>query len=948
MKKLIFCITFLYASILKAQDPFYFNFSINEGLPSSNVYSIYTESSGILWFTTDVGIVRYDSKKFQLFNTDNGLSDNEVFRMFKDHKDRVWLQTLNGNPCYIYKNKIYNEHNSDFLKQVKGLGLTMNIFEDPHKNLYITYRDGEIVLIDTSNHISRLKVGDNALAGVWHYKNKMYGIYSEGVIELSSKNKTPLIPDKISYRVFNTSTQTFVAKNNILYQPNDSSITAILKLDPGIEINFMFTEGRKWWICTKSGLFLIENGKIMRHMFKDCNVSDMQRDNEGNYWISTLNKGLLFVTNFGVIQTLKDEKINCISKKNEGELWFGDFNNNYYIRLKGQIHKYTLESQVKSERITNIRFFKDLSIIISKTGILFIEPKGKLLYESNANDVLMDKDTFYIASTSLFKLRRKSVMDREYKIIKNSIILSKRTNVMCKGKSNKIYLGTNLGLYSYEPSGTLNNLGEVNSDVQTSIEDLYYDSISELTYVATASKGLVILKNDRTHQKINTKNGLNNNTVLSIKKIQKDKFLISTNNGLNMIQFERGRLVVNNLNAILGLKNKRIKDIELSLDTIYLATENGIISFDLSLIKSKHPAPICIINDLRNSSGLILSNRIEHKDKDILISFTGISYIDRGEVTYCYKLNKDQHWTYTNESRINYKSLPPGLYTLNVYCINSFKVKSKTMSITFEILPPYWQKWWFIILSLGLILTLTIWIVRYRFNKQKLRLEQEKLVIKTQRDKATLEKQMIELEQKALRMQMNPHFIFNALNTIKGYYTEGNYLQASTYISKFSRLLRNLLENEEQITTLDSEIEMLKLYIELTQLRYEGVFDYKFIISENLYPEEILIPNLLLQPLVENAIIHGLGPKASKGILEIRFRNEADQLICEVEDNGIGRAASERNRLNREHSSKAIDITNDRIHLFDSNSKLEITDKMKEGISEGTLVRIQIALKKKW
>ena len=107
---------------LVAQDPFFINYSLEDGLPSSNIYSVFQEENGIIWFTTDVGIVKYNSKKFELFNTDDGLSDNEVFKMSKDFKGRIWLHTLNGKPCYIYKNKIFNQKNSTFLKQIKSKG----------------------------------------------------------------------------------------------------------------------------------------------------------------------------------------------------------------------------------------------------------------------------------------------------------------------------------------------------------------------------------------------------------------------------------------------------------------------------------------------------------------------------------------------------------------------------------------------------------------------------------------------------------------------------------------------------------------------------------------------------------------------------------------------------------------------------------------------------------
>ena len=196
---------------------------------------------------------------------------------------------------------------------------------------------------------------------------------------------------------------------------------------------------------------------------------------------------------------------------------------------------------------------------------------------------------------------------------------------------------------------------------------------------------------------------------------------------------------------------------------------------------------------------------------------------------------------------------------------------------------------------------------------------------------------------------MNPHFIFNALNTIKGYYTQGNLSQASIYISKFSKLLRKLLESEEQITTLDNEIEMLRLYIDLTQIRYENKFSYTIETNslENL--NNILIPNLLLQPLVENAIIHGLSPKIDfEGKLLVDFKIENESLICTVDDNGIGREASLKKQLNKEHNSKALSIIEERILLFDKSSSIKYIDKFDNQIAIGTKVIITIPLKTKW
>jgi len=236
--------------------------------------------------------------------------------------------------------------------------------------------------------------------------------------------------------------------------------------------------------------------------------------------------------------------------------------------------------------------------------------------------------------------------------------------------------------------------------------------------------------------------------------------------------------------------------------------------------------------------------------------------------------------------------LVPGNYSFSVYCVDAIGVKSTVQTIYFEILAPFWQKLWFVMLCILIIAFLVYRFILYRLEQLQAKFEIEKTTIQIERDKANLERQMINLEQKALRLQMNPHYIFNALNTIKGYYSEGDSVKASSYISKFSKLLRMLLESGDQAISLASEIEMLNLYIELTKIRYKNIFHYEIVVDPQINASDTAIPTLLLQPIVENAIIHGLAPKTESGFLKITFNKSESNLICIVEDNGIGRKAS--------------------------------------------------------
>jgi len=316
-------------------------------------------------------------------------------------------------------------------------------------------------------------------------------------------------------------------------------------------------------------------------------------------------------------------------------------------------------------------------------------------------------------------------------------------------------------------------------------------------------------------------------------------------------------------------------------------------------------------------------------------------------LTYEYKFKDESHWSKTTNNRIEFKGLLPNSYNLLLRVKGTNEEYSLIKAIHFNIKPPFWRTVPFFLILSTLITSIILYLLRRKLKIQKKQFEFERLALKTKQEKALLEKQTIELEQKALRLQMNPHFIFNALNTIKGYYSGGNIKEANTYISRFSKLLRLILENNEHIVSLSKEIEMLELYIKLVQLRYQDVFNYRISVSIDINKEDIGIPPLLLQPIVENSIIHGLSPNSIKGNLEISFTIENKKLICSVLDNGIGIKASMENKK-MHHQSKAIQITQERVQLINNAMDSDNFQLIEHNIPSGTEVIIQLPILKLW
>lgn len=939
-----------------AQDPYSISYSFNEGFPTSTVYSVSQDKNGFLWFTTDVGIVKYDSHKFELINTDNGLSDNEVFQMITDFKGRTWLLTLTGKLTFIYKNKIYNEFNSALIRKASGSSITVDFYQDQKNNIYISYRNGEIAVIKPNDEVEKLHSKELSLSGLWKNNDSIY-VADKGIHNIESTRFFNQFQSSSFYKIHHNPFGDYLSSNNVLYQVKaNNQFEKIVEIPSSIEIlNSLVEQPNKLWICSRKGLFLVIDNKIERYFFKDFAITSMVKDFEGGYWVTTLSNGVIYIPSFNFyIDKLGQNqitKLNCISINNKKEIWVGGMNNDYYVKKNnGNFVKKELLVGGRSDKINNIRFDQNDTYVIGKLGIKKIDATDReSMVGFSANDMLIDQGFAYVGYTYTLVTPATNISPYNPKKSKLKTILNRRSNIFTKDNEN-IWIGTNNGLFQLTSDKKLIDWGQKNKSLQSSIKDLLYDFETKTLFIATASKGILTIHQNKIAQ-FTQQHGLNSNICNSIKKIAPNDYLIGTNNGLNQLTYQNNTFELQNLNAILSLKNNKINDIDYLNDIIYLATQNGLLYFNINHVSTKKNRPIChILRLLSNNETIENKAVLPYNKKNISIEFNGISFLNQGNLTYFYKLNsKNEKWTKSNESKINYQSLPAGKYVFSVFCVDGFKLKSTIQTVSFEILPPFWQKPWFIIcmILLGALIIYTYF--RYRLNMQQRKFEEEKAKIQIERDKIQLEKQMVELEQKALRMQMNPHFIFNALNTIKGYYTEGNYINASNYISKFSKLLRKLLESEEQTTTLDNEIEMLRLYIELTQIRYESKFDFEFNIDKKLAQEDILIPNLLLQPIVENAIIHGLGPKPEKGMLHIRFTKKEETLICEVDDDGIGREASSKNQKNKEYSSKAMEITNERLQLFDQSSTLTIIDKKDlNNQSTGTTVIIAIPLLYNW
>lgn len=421
---------------------------------------------------------------------------------------------------------------------------------------------------------------------------------------------------------------------------------------------------------------------------------------------------------------------------------------------------------------------------------------------------------------------------------------------------------------------------------------------------------------------IDKSKGLTTNQLTGFTLDRDGGLWLATSNGLNFYDPERG--IVRVFLEPDGLPSSAITDVVL-LDTarniLLVSTDRGLCTFEPDKIERNTRAPLMYITAVRVGGksmpfgeGLSLS----HRQNDVSIDFTGINFFDGDRNTYRYRLDGgDDTWVEAGASKsATYLNLAPGKYTFRVQAANGdglWSTTDATLEITVH--PPFWATWTFRFCTLGLLLGGGYWFAQRRIRELHRR----------ETEKANIRQQLADLEVKALRAQMNPHFIFNALNSVQNFMLKNNVREASRYLSKFARLMRLILENSEnQYVVLAREVELLRYYTELEALRFNQRFQFDIEIDSKIDPEKTSIPGMLIQPHLENAIWHGLMHKDGPGHVRVRFlQNGPASLRCEIEDDGIGRARARDIEKDRPTRHRSAGVTNIRQRLELLNARLE-------------------------
>lgn len=970
-------------NVVHAQKPFFKNFSVSNGLPSSNAYYVTQDNNGYIWIATDAGVSRFDGKEFSTYTTRNGLTDNEVLQIHQDSSERLWFMTLNGKLSFYEHEQFFNE--DSFHRTVKKdiVSFSYSLSEDKSGNVYTVISRGPVVKIGINDSIDYLYMDGYAKYHTWIYNDQLYVLSASGIYKIndaftSYELLVPFNLNKHALRACTYNGNIIFAYGNDIYEYNskNNALKLISALNNTYITSLTAFRNNEIWVGTKNGVLRFEDdtalkkGKYQRYL-SGLTITSALLDREKNMWFTTLEEGVFFtpsiqITNYKNL--LKESKVTSLFKDANNTLWIGSIKNNYAAYYNGQIKNYKLQINDREDEVANIYGSDNHNIwITSKTSILNVKyDSNRKIVDSRylpywANDVyITPNQNFWLGSSACWVLPFDDIEKNLSTTLNPRIInynpkakkvIQFTVNCFEKGYGNELYVGCKDGLYAINLTTTkVSSVHEKSEYLSGEITALKTFGNNRLL-IGTAINGLIVLDADNNIKQTLALNKLSSNRIATIYVENDSTIWVGTYRGLDKIITYDDEYHVSNFTQEVGIGSITVNDIEIIDDDIFIGSNQGLIKVKKN-IENKQVSPLVYISEIsvdgKKTSPQNL--KVKHSYNSFYVKLNAISFRDIESIKYYYKIEEqDKGWLRTYSPYINFASLSPGRYTIAVKAINALGIESDVKSIQFTILPPFWRTWWFYT-SLLITTAVIIYIilhVKTKYMKRKFELERNNFRI--EKERLELEKNLIELEQKTSRLQMNPHFIFNALNTIKSYYTDNQSDLGNIYTNKFAKLLRLILETEESFTTLDIEIEIITLYLELIQIRYNDAFSFNITMKDSIIPEELLVPSMLLQPFIENSVIHGIAPKKGHGCINVTFFQKQDMLYCVIDDDGIGRDAAAAINKNVEHISKATELVKSRLGMLSKNSKeksgLIIEDKMVDGIATGTRVTITLPYK---
>ena len=949
----------------RSQEYSYTHYDISDGLAGSTVYCITQDKDGFIWVGTETGVSRFDGTHFRNFTTKDGLPDVEILEMYTDSRGRVWMAPFCKSICYFFKGKICNQENDSLLNKLHFKGNVENFAEDAAGNILIQERTA-LHLISSAGMVDEIdSIHQIPIAGCHAVSRSI-----DGNFLVQEKDTLFALADKRFTALFHMYAQGDIkVPNFISLSPRivawhyrnawtciRSVMTGAVKLVPFRFSHFRhvsYTIVDDSIVCTNESIGSTQytlGSSLSRTFLEGVEVSRTFRDDEGNTWFTTIGRGLYRLNsdefrNISLTQPGYDAcAVNAI-KKTDRELLVGTSRNSVFrfgllpMRSLGvqQLSKHErkrilfIDTLDKGRMVYGTDFTLDIHSqkhadekeIRLNVKYAFLKKDGKLLVAGSAGAFLVDTDMPYLIDT-IWKERTTTIFYQD----------------------DTTYFGTLNGMYRMTGDHQIKFLGQDIPFLRKRIASIVGGKDGSLWIAPYDDAGIIGIRNGAVIRRIGQLQGLTSDICRTL-AIQHNWLWVGTDKGLNRVDLLHPDSAVVQYTANDGLGSNVINTILVDSPMVYVGTPAGLSLFDETKVDKKSICRFCWTDIYTSGASRIADSshlQLPFRGNDIRFEYAGISYSSAGKMTYRYRLlGLDTSWKYTKETFLDYPTLPSGNYEIQISAINKFGIQSLPRELRFIVATPFWNRAWFYA-AIGIILVSLTWLfVSMRIKAIRFRQEEERLLVR----------KMSEMEHMALQSQMNPHFIFNCLNSIQQYIFDQDIFSANKYITGFSKLIRATLHNSSQsFISLASEISYLSNYLSLEKLRFKDKMDYSIVVAPEIDPEIVLVPPMLIQPYVENSMRHGLRHKTKgKGYIWIQMELSSTHLTIRIEDNGIGREKASRYKTveHIEYQSKGMSLTAERIGLMNSlygeGIGVEVIDlKDEAGVASGTRVIMRFPL----
>lgn len=962
----------------------FIHYSADEGFSDAPVNALWQDERGNLWIgTAGEGIARFDSHRFFWYRQEDGLLNGFINAIGEDMSGNLWVGTDAG--VFLYDGKKFRHYAP--LAQEKVNAIT----RDASGNMWIgtdthgVYKCNMQSSLPLKNHLKNGIAGKvNFLffdhnAALWigtshgliRYQKEEFSLYT---------SKQGLPTRNINNINEDAGGNVWIASEEGLFSFVDDrfAVPEFNALKGGSFNNLVFDHKNNIWLGSDDGIQKFDGHRLYRYNDpsqgqKKTTIRCSYKDRAGNLWFGTstglsqldserfthyqdndrmgkrvysivqaINGNIICGTSLGGTSVFDGEQytllnqregltssiVQCFFYTADSSLWIGTHDDGVYKFAKSGMRHYSTEDALPVHNITGFAEDRDHNLWIASA-------------DSGLAVVRMTSDSIHLI--------------RKY--LTTQGLTTNRVNAIAYD-GRTMWVGTD--------QGTL-KIASDNPEIVTpltigsnyTVHAIRADSTGRV-YVAT-SQGIYLHEGNR-FRHLSHNDGLSSNIIYSLTIDRQRNLWAGTERGVDQIRLTdlTAEATLRHFGTPEGFRGVEVYRNSSCIDrkgNVWFGTINGLVKYDPAedivsdALPDVHLTGIKLFFDAIEDTPygdslsawypLPIQLNLPHDQNNLTFLFTGVYHRRPHAVKYKWILEGfSQGWSPAlTDAQATFSNLPPGTYTFKVIASNENNVWTTTpASYTFSIAQPFWQRWWFVVMVVFVVggsLSMIFYLRLKRF-KAKNKIIQERL---------EMEKNILQLEQEAARLQMNPHFIFNCLNSIQGFIAVNDPFQAKKYLAKFAKLMRLILENaREEFIPLENEIMILQSYLELEKLSTQPTFDFSISVDSSIDYLRIQIPPMMIQPFAENAIVHGLRKKDTSGLISIYFTIKKDLLVCTITDNGIGRerAAALSKRSIGQHKSSAIPITEKRLEQYGSYRKVDagvsITD-LKEGdVALGTQV----------